>query len=85
MRVLSFIIGKFFNRIGRFFVHWYGRSWFVIGGAALGVVEKLDSFFAVRVNARYFLVPLYKDYTFLGRILGFIFRSLRIIAAAPIV
>jgi hypothetical protein len=34
--------------------------------------------FAVRINFHYLFHPLYQDYTFVGRILGFFFRSTRI-------
>jgi hypothetical protein len=74
----------FFYRVGRFFIHWYVNSFWRVGGWLVGVLEKLDSFFAVRITARHFLVPLYQDYSFLGRILGIFSRSLRLIAGSAV-
>jgi len=39
----------------------------------------LDRTFAVRITFRYLFQPLYKDYTVIGRFLGFIFRTSRIL------
>lgn len=38
-----------------------------------------DRSFAIRINARIWLQPLYGDYTIVGRILGPIFRTMRIL------
>jgi hypothetical protein len=46
--------------------------------------ENLDQTFALRVTLRYFWKPLYGDYTIVGRILGFFFRSGRIMLAVVI-
>lgn len=43
-------------------------------------MERLDQSLAVKVTARYFFKPLYQDYSILGYILGFIFRSVRLFA-----
>ena len=42
-------------------------------------MENLDKTFAITLNLRYFFAPLYKDYSIMGRILGIIFRTIRII------
>lgn len=80
----AFLLDRFFYRIAQFFAHWYGHSFWRIGGWAVRVLERLDAFFAVRVNARYFLIPLYQDYTVLGRILGVFLRSLRVFSGSVI-
>lgn len=81
---ISYLIDRLFYRFAQFFVHWYGHSFFIIGGWAVKILERLDRFFAVKINARHFLDPLYQDYTFLGRILGLILRSLRIISGTAV-
>jgi hypothetical protein len=76
---LVYLINRAFYRLGDFFYHWYVDAsrnftrWFV------SFLEKLDRTLAIRVTFRYLFQPLYKDYTIVGRFLGFIFRSLRIL------
>ena len=38
-----------------------------------------DQSFAIKVTARHFFEPLYKDYSIVGRIMGVIFRTGRIV------
>lgn len=45
-------------------------------------MEYLDRRLALRVTLRYFLKPLYQDYSVLGYIFGFIFRSGRVIVVS---
>ena len=44
----------------------------------------LDREFAVAITARHWFKPLYGDFTILGYIFGFIFRTLRILAGTAI-
>jgi len=76
---LTFLLRRFFFRIADFFHHWYvdGSKSFFHG--FLSLLEFLDRTFAVAVTARFFFSPLYGDYTFIGRVLGVIFRTLRIL------
>ncbi len=68
-------------RIWLFIKHWY------IGGFVRGitwhlaVLEQLDRFFALKITFRYLFQPLYRDYTVIGYLFGFLFRSIRIISA----
>lgn len=48
-----------------------------IGRAFMATIASADQSFALRVTIRHFFEPLYKDYTFIGRILGIIFRTFR--------
>ncbi len=45
----------------------------------MSVLEKADKSLAIRLTLKYFFQPLYKDYTIIGRILGVVFRSGRIL------
>jgi len=74
-----YLINRFFYRIISFFRHWYIGGFSVIAHQTIGLMERLDRFFAFRVTARYFLKPLYQDYSFIGYVLGFIFRSGRLL------
>lgn len=44
----------------------------------MGVLTGLDGTFAVILTVRHLFEPLYQDRTFIGYILGFIFRVLRV-------
>ncbi len=76
---IVYLVERFFYRIFQFIYHWYvgGFFWFV--RSALNFLEALDRFFALKITLRYLFRPLYQDYTLIGYILGFIFRSGRLI------
>lgn len=73
-----YLVGRFFFRLTDFFHHWYVDGSRVIGHRFLTALEEADRSLAIRVTLRYFFMPLYRDYTVIGRILGVIFRSGRI-------
>ncbi|HPT40409.1 MAG TPA: hypothetical protein PLQ44_02295 [Candidatus Paceibacterota bacterium] len=75
---LFYLIKQFFFRIFRFLRHWYIDSFVFIWHKFLGVLEKFDRIFAVKITMRHWLEPLYQDKTIIGYILGFIFRTLRV-------
>ena len=77
----AYIIQRFFFRLTDFFHHWYFHGLRRIGNAFIGFLGQLDETFALKVTLRYFFQPLYKDYTIVGRILGIVFRSGRILIA----
>lgn len=45
----------------------------------MDLLEALDRFFALRITFRYWLKPLYQDYSVIGYILGFILRTGRLL------
>jgi hypothetical protein len=81
---LIYLIHRFFYRLLDFFQHWY------IGGSRrfahsfISFLERLDEVFAVKITIEYFFHPLYKDYSIVGRILGIIFRSFRILIGGAV-
>lgn len=64
-----------------FFVHWYGNSFFILGGRAVNILEFLDRRLAFKVTLRHFIQPLYQDYSIIGYALGFVFRGARLVLA----
>jgi hypothetical protein len=76
---LGYLIHRFFYRFFNFFHHWYVDGSRGIARRFVSTLEQLDRSFAVAITFRYFFQPLYKDYTVIGRILGVIFRTVRII------
>lgn len=81
---LVYIARRFFYRIGDFFHHWYFDGSRNFARAFIAFLERLDKTFAVRLTIKFLFQPLYKDYTIVGRIIGFFFRSLRIIIGVAI-
>jgi len=74
-----YLIYRFFFNIYNFLRHWYIFGTRFILHFWIGTLKKIDKTFAVKINLKYFFAPLYKDYSIIGRILGIIFRTIRII------
>ena len=74
-----YLIQRFLYRIGDFFHHWYVDGSRAFGNQFMLTLTALDQTFAIAITARHFFEPLYKDYSVIGRILGVIFRTGRIL------
>lgn len=79
-----YIIYRLFYVIGLFLRHWYVDSFYVSAKYARSLFLRMDRVIAVRVTLLNFFQPLYQDFTMLGYIYGFIFRSLRLLVGATI-
>ncbi len=75
---LIYIVRRFFFRIYNFFHHWYVDGSRAIGRRFMATMTRADQTLAVAITLRHFFEPLYKDYSIVGRIMGVIFRTLRI-------
>lgn len=71
-------------RIVEFFRHWYIHGFLRAGDWTIGFLERLDKWFALRITLKNIFKPLYQDYSFIGYIWGFIFRSARLFAGGII-
>jgi len=82
--MISFIGQQIFHEIICFFRRWYleRSEWF--WSAMFSFLAILDKNFAVAINARLWLQPLYGDYSPVGRILGPILRTIRIIFGSSV-
>ena len=69
------------RRVLDFFRHWYFYGFLRATHWAYNFLERLDRIFALRITAKNWLQPLYQDYSFIGYLWGFIFRTVRILAA----
>ena len=76
---MVYVIHRAVYRILDFFHHWYVDGSRVLAHKFMSVLEEMDKSFAIKLTIKYFFQPLYKDYTVVGRILGVIFRSGRIL------
>jgi len=62
-----------------FLHHWYIDGSRAFGHALIATFERVDETIAIRVTLKHYFQPLYKDYSIVGRILGIVFRSGRIV------
>ncbi|MBI4033968.1 MAG: hypothetical protein HY378_00255 [Candidatus Brennerbacteria bacterium] len=79
-----YLIERFFYRIRTFLEHWYIVSFKKYSNFVLNLLARVDYYLAWKITLRHLLQPLYGDYTPLGYILGFIFRSGRLIAGSVV-
>lgn len=64
-----------------FFVDWYAGAFYRIGGWTIAILETLDRRWAFVITLKNIFKPLYGDRSFIGGILGFFFRTLRLLIA----
>lgn len=88
MKVMSnaliYLASRFLYRILEFLRHWYAGGFLAVSHRVFNLFEVLDKQLALKITFRHWLKPLYQDYTVLGYILGFILRTLRIIAGGAV-
>lgn len=82
--MFAYLIKRFIFRIKQFLRHWYINSFFIYSHFVVSFLEKLDKYFAFRINLRYLFNPLYQDRSIIGYGLGFIFRSSRLLSGSLI-
>jgi hypothetical protein len=76
---LGYLLHRFFYRIFDFVRHLYVHGSRMIAHQFISTLESADKSFAVKITLSHFFEPLYKDYSIIGRILGFIFRLVRVV------
>lgn len=81
---LVYLIRRFFFRIVEFLRHWYVKSFKIYSNFVFDQLQKMDRTLAWRVNVRYLFQPLYKDYSIIGYVLGFILRISRLLGISAI-
>lgn len=62
-----------------FFHHWYVDGSRAIGRRFMATMTAVDQSLAIAITLRHFFEPLYKDYSVVGRILGIVFRTGRVL------
>lgn len=78
---LVYLLEQVVFRLVDFLRHWYVSSFLWWSHWIINLLERLDRRFALKITLRYLFVPLYQDRSIFGYILGFIFRSFRIVLA----
>ncbi len=74
-----YLLNRAFFRLKEFFRHWYVDGFFVYSHFFFSLLERIDRVLAFKITLRYIFHPLYGDRTILGHILGFVFRSGRLL------
>ncbi len=80
--VLAYVTQKFLWRIVDFLRHWYVRSAKLYSNYVLDRLHDFDKVLAWRITLKNLFTPLYKDYTFVGYVLGFFLRAVRLLVAS---
>lgn len=81
---LAYATERFLYRIFAFFHDWYVGGFRAIGGRVVIVLESMDRTWALGITLRNILKPLYGDQSFIGLILGFLFRLGRVFVAGSL-
>ncbi len=81
MSVINYLINRLFFRIRMLFKHWYKDGSKIFFHTLIGFLEYLDRFFAIEITFKHIFEPLYQDKSFIGYVMGFLFRITRIILA----
>lgn len=79
-----YLLQRFFYRIKEFLRHWYTKSARLYWHFVISKLEKLDYVLAWKITIKNLFKPLYKDYSIIGYIMGFVFRFLRLLLASTI-
>ncbi len=81
---LVYLIERFFSRIKDFFYHWYFSGSLFASKYFIDVLASFDRTLALKVTLLHFFEPLYGDYSIVGRVLGIIFRTFRVLIGSVI-
>ncbi len=80
----AYLFRRFFYRIIEFLRHWYVESVRIYFNFVLNQLQAIDYSFAWKITLKNLFKPLYKDYSVIGYVLGFIFRVLRLFVSTII-
>lgn len=80
----AYLVWRFIYRFIDAFHHWYVDGSRAIGHRFVETLATADRSLAIKETARHFFQPLYRDYTAVGRVLGVIFRTGRILVGVVV-
>jgi hypothetical protein len=81
---LGYLALRFVYRIGEFLRHWYVKSMRMYWNWVLNGLAEIDQVLAWRITAKNLFQPLYKDYSAIGYVWGFLFRFIRLVFASGV-
>lgn len=79
MSIFIYLFNRLSYRFLGFFRHWYLDSSRVYGRFIFSFLERQEKKLALKITLKHFFEPLYQDRSFIGYILGFLFRLGRLI------
>lgn len=77
-----YIVERFFYRIVDFLRHWYVKSAYWYYDFVINALRSMDRTLAWKITALNITEPLFGDYSAIGRVMGFLFRSARLVFAS---
>ncbi|MDO8429976.1 MAG: hypothetical protein Q7S73_01245 [bacterium] len=81
---IVYLLAHLGRRILDFLRHWYIHGFLRAIDVSYNILEKLDKIFALQITAKNWFQPLYQDYSIIGYLWGFVFRTARIFASLVI-
>jgi hypothetical protein len=84
MSAFSYAISRLFFHVTLSLRHWYYDSFFLYVHFGVGLFRRMDRHLAFVLTLRHFFEPLYQDYSVIGYVFGFVFRTLRLMLGAAI-
>lgn len=81
---LIYLFDRFIYRISHFIRHWYVDSFFSYSHFVISRLEDIDQTIALKITWRNLFQPLYQERNIIGYVLGFIFRSIRLVLGGAI-
>lgn len=81
---LVYLFDRFIYRISHFIRHWYVDSFFIYTHFIVSRLEDMDQTIALKITWRNIFQPLYQERNVIGYVLGFIFRSIRLVLGSII-
>lgn len=76
---LVYLFDRFIYRISHFIRHWYVDSFASYSRFVIARLEDMDRNIAFKVTLRNLFQPMYQERNITGFVLGFIFRSIRLV------
>lgn len=81
---LVYLLTHLGRRVLDFFRHWYYHGFLRAIHWSYNILERLDRIFALRITLKNWLQPLFQDYSAIGYLWGFLFRTARISVALAV-
>ena len=76
---LIYLFDRFIYRISHFIRHWYIDGFMAYSRFVIARLEDMDQSIAFKVTLRNLFQPMYQERNIIGYVLGFIFRSIRLV------
>lgn len=74
LMIVVYLFHRVLYRAYLFLDYWYVGGFYAWWNGFVHLLDRFDSFFAWRISLRHLFQPLYKDFSFVGYLLGVPFR-----------